>query len=279
VPELPGNRFLLYVGTGGPGHIDPSLNRGDAAESQGIDENPSWEKPFHALLQAILDDERAALLAVCHTFGVVCRWSGAAEPVVRGADKGGKSSGLVENVLTEDALEHPWFSRFAAELPDGRSLTVIDSRYFDLLPRNGMPRGATAIGYEAEGPEVRSLTMLELARDRGGIMPRVFAVNHHPEVVDRAHAMTVLELMWRRGDVTGEWYAERAATLKQTIHGRDVEALLRLTSQFTFLFPLQFHLSRVVRLRMEALGLEQTVSETAFLEKLMSYARESVRIE
>ena len=34
--------------------------------------------------------------------------------------------------------------------------------------------------------------MLELARDAEG-MPRVLGVNHHPEIVDREHILTVLE--------------------------------------------------------------------------------------
>src|SRR5947199_157061 len=42
IPEPPGGRFALYVGTGGPGHIDPHANDGVSPESQGIAEDPSW---------------------------------------------------------------------------------------------------------------------------------------------------------------------------------------------------------------------------------------------
>ena len=98
---------------------------------------------------AIQAAEEAALLAVCHTFGVMCRWSGAARPVLRGADKGGKSVGLLENLLTPEALAHPWFSRFADELPDRRRLPILDHRLYDLIPGpQPLPAGALPIGYD-----------------------------------------------------------------------------------------------------------------------------------
>jgi len=78
IPSSPNGRFQLYVGTGGPGHLDPRMNNGRNAESQGIDESIEWEAPLFRLFDAILGNERAALLAVCHSFGLMCRWSGAA---------------------------------------------------------------------------------------------------------------------------------------------------------------------------------------------------------
>ena len=80
LPEGPGGRYSLYVGTGGPGHIDPRANDGVASFAQGVRENPAWEEPAFRLFDAIRASEDAALLAVCHTFGILCRWSGAAEP-------------------------------------------------------------------------------------------------------------------------------------------------------------------------------------------------------
>jgi hypothetical protein len=41
LPEAPGGRHALYVGTGGPGHIDPAMNDGVSDGSQGIAEDPS----------------------------------------------------------------------------------------------------------------------------------------------------------------------------------------------------------------------------------------------
>ena len=43
LPEPPGGRFSIYLGTGGPGHIDPHMNDGLAEFSQGVREDPSWE--------------------------------------------------------------------------------------------------------------------------------------------------------------------------------------------------------------------------------------------
>jgi hypothetical protein len=45
VPEPPGDRFSLYLGTGGPGHIDPERNDGTSEGSQGVKEDPSWQAP------------------------------------------------------------------------------------------------------------------------------------------------------------------------------------------------------------------------------------------
>src|SRR5678815_4645490 len=36
IPEGPGGRFAVYIGTGGPGHIDPRHNDGSEAGAQGI---------------------------------------------------------------------------------------------------------------------------------------------------------------------------------------------------------------------------------------------------
>ena len=92
IPEAPGAGTRIYVGTGGPGHLDPRLNDGVSPGSQGIAEDPGWEPPLFALFDAIRADDDAALLAVCHTFGVMCRWLGIADVVLRGPEKGGKSS-------------------------------------------------------------------------------------------------------------------------------------------------------------------------------------------
>ena len=38
IPEAPGGRHVLYVGTGGPGRLDPRMNDGRSEGSQGIAE-------------------------------------------------------------------------------------------------------------------------------------------------------------------------------------------------------------------------------------------------
>jgi hypothetical protein len=257
LPEPPGGRFAVYIGTGGPGHIDPHENDGQSPGSQGVRENPAWERHAFDLFDAIHDDPDAALLAVCHTFGVLCRWSGAARPVLRSEAKG-KSSGVLENVLTPEGRDHPWFSRLAGSLADGRHLRIVDSRLYDLIPGPAtfIP-GFIPIGFET-GPDGRSpgeaMTMMELARDRGGVMPRIFGVNHHPEIGDRSRQHMLLNQKWERGEVTREWYEERLEMITRTYPGEDSDQRLHRTSIFTLLAPLRFHLERQVRLRAEALG-------------------------
>src|SRR5262245_19500058 len=134
LPNPDDDRFALYIGTGGPGHPDPRRNDGVAPLSQGVAESPAWESPLFSLFDASADRDDAALLAVCHTFGLMCRWLKVAEPVPRGPEKGGKSEGVLDNLLTPTAREHPWFAALAGRLsPDGR-LRVLDSRLFDLIP-------------------------------------------------------------------------------------------------------------------------------------------------
>src|SRR5919112_134101 len=57
IPESPGGRFSLYVGTGGPGSLDPHENDGRSELSQGIREDPSWEEPLFRLFDRILADD------------------------------------------------------------------------------------------------------------------------------------------------------------------------------------------------------------------------------
>lgn len=258
VPELPGDRFRIYLGTGGPGHLDPYANDGVSESSQGIREDPSWLAPASRLFDAILADDSAALLAVCHTFGVLCLWSGIARPVLRGPEKGGKSAGVLENVLAPEAERHPWFRRFSEELPDGQRLRILDSRLFDLIPGSGsFPAGITPVGWETlglGGPPGDALTMVELARDAAGVMPRVFGVNHHPEIVDRARQLLILEQKLARGEVSSKWVEERRETLTRTYPDEDSDNLLERTSSYTLLAPLRFHLWRQVRQRAESLG-------------------------
>lgn len=268
LPEGPGGRFRLYVGTGGPGHLDPRRNDGRSPGSQGVREDPSWEAPAFRLFDAIRADEDAALLGICHSFGVMCRWSGAAEASLRGPERG-KRTGILENVLTAEARRHPWFKRFGDDLPDGRRLRVVENRLFDLIPReDGFPPWVLPIGYETlgvGGPRGEAVTMLEFARDRGGVMPRVFAVNHHPEIVDRFRQVMILDQKRDRGEVTNEWYLERLEILTRTYPDEDSDQRLHLTSDYTLLGPLRFHLYRAVRRRAEALGLRVSVHEDQVL--------------
>jgi hypothetical protein len=269
LPEAPGARFLVYLGTGGPGHIDPRRNDGVAVEAQGVLENPEWEAPTFELFDAVQAHEDAALIGVCHTFGVLCRWSGAAQPVLRGPEKG-KCTGVLENVLSDEAREHPWLSHFAAQLDNEGRLRVVENRLFDLVPRPGaLPAGAQPIGWEAlgvGGPKGNAVTMLEFARDPGGIVPRVFAVNHHPEIVDRFRQVMILSQKRDRGEVSEEWYRERLEILTGSLPNEDVDQRLHLTSDFTLLGPLRFHLFRQIRGRVESQGRGTGLHESRVLQ-------------
>lgn len=235
VPE-PG-RFRLFIGTGGPGHLDPRLNDGSSEWSQGVDETGAWETPLFHLFDDIARDESTAMLAVCHSFGLVCRWSGIAHPVLRSE----KSSGLRINRLSREAMHHPWFEQFAGELPDRQHFHVVDNRLFDLILDDA---GKTMpIAFEAEGSS--ALTMVEIARDASGKMPRFLAFNHHPEIMDREHVLRVLDAKREHGEVDETWYQERVATMHQLFGEK--ERLSRLTSHYTLVEPLRFHLERAIR--------------------------------
>lgn len=240
IPESPNGRFQIYIGTGGPGHLDPRLNDGVSETSQGVEENASWEKPLFRLFDDILSSRTAAMLAICHSFGLVCRWSNVARPELRTE----KSAGMPLNRLSREALHHPWFEQFARELPDHHHFRVVDNRLFDLMLEDA---GKSApIAFEAAGST--ALTMIELARDPGGTMPRFLGVNHHPEIIDRDHIMQVLDEKRAHGEVNDQWYEERAVTMRDLFRGEN-ERQSRLTSHFTLLAPLRFHLERVIRER------------------------------
>ena len=265
VPEAPGGRHAIYIGTGGPGHLDPALNDGREG-SQGIVEDPAWEAPLFDLFDAIRDDEHASLFAVCHTFGVMCRWLGVADAVLRGPAKGGKSAGIVDNVLTRAARAHPWFSQFARVLPDGEHFRILDNRLYDLIPHGALPPGLTAIAYEAQpsGAAGDALTMIEVARDAAGSMPRILGVNHHPEIVNRRRQVVVLQRKKARGPVNPEWFDERLRTLIQPMADEFGERMLHLTSSYTLMAPMRYMLYREVRVRGELLGVDTGVHESAW---------------
>lgn len=237
VPESPNGRFQIYIGTGGPGHLDPRFNDGVNEFSQGVVETDEWEKPLFDLFDDILTSRSAAMFAVCHSFGLVCRWSGVARPELRAE----KSSGMPLNRLSREAMQHPWFEQFARELPDRQHFRVVDNRLFDLILENA--RTSQPIAFEAAGSS--ALTMIELARDAGGTMPRFFGMNHHPEIIDRDHIMQVLDEKRAHQEVSEQWYEERAVTMRDLFRGEQ-ERQSRLTSHYTLLAPLRFHLERVI---------------------------------
>ncbi len=213
VPRHDG-RHRLYLGTGGPGHLDPRMNRADDGDAEVV-EDPAWEAPLWSLFDAIAADRDAALYGVCHTFGLLCRWSGAAQPVKRGPEKGGKMSGVGSVVLTDQALAHPWFGRLGAQSDAGRRVPVLDSRHYDLIAPAALPAGVTPIAYEAlaGGDAGDALTMVEFARDASSARPRMFAVNSHPEIGAADRVTELLERMLRNGTITRELFEARSAVV------------------------------------------------------------------
>lgn len=237
IPQSPNGRFQLYVGTGGPGHLDPRKNDGVAEWAQGVNEDASWEAPLFKLFDDILSHKDAALIGICHSFGLMCRWSGAARPEVRAE----KSAGMPLNALTEEAASHPWFRHFAKSLADGRHYRVIDNRIFDLM----MERQGDFQPIAFETTENEALTMVEFARDAQNRMPRVLGVNHHPEIIDREHALAVLDEKRAQGEVKDDWYHERASTMNNLFRDEN-ERQSRITSYFTLLAPLKHHLQELI---------------------------------
>lgn len=235
----PNGQFHLYVGTGGPGHLDPRQNDGQKSWSQGIAEDPSWELPLFKLFEEIERHESAALIGICHSFGLMCRWSGIAEPRLRSE----KSSGMPMNTLSDEALRHPWFGKFAKELADQKSFRVVDNRLFDLVCAD---RDCIPLAWETGDSD--TMTMAELRRSPDDQMPRIYGVNHHPEIIDRQHVQQVLEEKRAHGEVTEQWYRERADTLSNEFQGES-ERQSRVTSRYTFLEPLRYHIAQMIAAR------------------------------
>jgi hypothetical protein len=112
-----------------------------------------------------------------------------------------------------------------------------------------------------EGPTGEAITMIEWERDSAGTMPRVFAVNHHPEIVDRSRQMLILRQKLDRGEVDQAWFDDRARVLTETYSDDAHDQRLHLTSDFTLMGPVRFHLYRQVRRRAEELGLTVPLHE------------------
>jgi len=245
VPRSKASRFVLIVGTGGPGALDPRENDGTSPGSQGILEDPSWEAPLYRFFDDVLSTPSTALFAICHSFGVLVRWAGIAEAVLRSELKGGKSQGVVGNVLTEEARLHPFFSGFWRE-NGGPDIKVLDSRLYDLLP-TGRP-GTPFLAFEQPGPTGLSdaVTMCEFARGRDGVLPRVWGVNCHPEIGDKGLQRERLERMAALGEVTAEWVRERRNALDAWDESALLEHSLQRTAAWTFQMPVRAHIGRAL---------------------------------
>lgn len=238
-------RFPLIVGTGGPGALDPRENDGVSPGSQGVCEDPAWEAPLFRFFDEVIRTEAAALLGICHSFGILSRWSGAARAELRPERKGGKSAGIVTNVLTDEAWAHPFFNDYFAE-NGGPEIKVLDSRLYDLLPTgNGFAR---PLAFECEPGGTRpgeAVTMLEFAHAPGSALPRVWGVNHHPEIGDVGLQRERLLRLWENGGLTEAWFKERLSALEAWNASAAAEHGLQKTTSWTFERPLRLHIARI----------------------------------
>lgn len=246
VPAGDPGRFGVVVGTGGPGALDPRENDGVSEVSQGVRERADWEAPLFRFFDRVALDPEVALLGICHSFGLLARWSGVAEARLRGPEKGGKSMGVKANVLTPAALEHPWFSGLA-RANGGEVIRVLDSRLYDLIP-TGVKTGLPLAAEEGPEPETcgEAVTMLEFARDRDGVGPRVWGANFHPEIGDQGRQRVRLERLGWRGEVTPAWLQERRRALDAWDQSESAERGLQWTSSFTFEGPIRRIVSRLL---------------------------------
>jgi hypothetical protein len=245
VPRGPAARFRLVVGTGGPGAIDPRLNDGVSPGSQGIHEDPSWLAPLFRFFDDVLATPSTSFLGICHSFGLLATWSGVASPVFRSELKGGKSHGVVGNELTGEARRHPFFAGFWND-NGGPQIRVLDSRLYDLIV-TGRP-GAALLAFEeatADGP-ADAVTMFEIARHADGVLPRIWGVNHHPEIGDKGLQRERLDRMARNGEVSEAWVTERREALEAWNHSATAEHGLQRTSAWTFEMPVAELLGRAL---------------------------------
>lgn len=250
VPSSP-SRFALVVGTGGPGALDPRENDGVSPYAQGVREDPSWEAPLWRLFDGLVRCPTASFLGICHSFGLLARWAGFGTAILRPAEKG-KSAGVVGNLLTEAARSHPWFGRLE-RASGGPTIQVLDSRLFDILPSGRGPGQVLAHETTPGGGRGEAITMVELDRFADGL-PRVWAVNHHPEIGDAGEQRARLLRIAASRQLSEEWLGERIRALEAWNASEAAEKRLQVTSTYTFEGPVRAILARALEARREAAG-------------------------
>ncbi len=246
VPRGPAERFRLVVGTGGPGAIDPRENDGVSPGSQGIHEDPSWFAPLFRFFDDVLATPSTSFLAICHSFGVLAMWAGVAAPVFRTELKGGKSHGVVGNELTEEARRLTRFSRGFWNDNGGPEIRVLDSRLYDLIVTGPPGGGAARVRGGPRGRSGDAVTMIEIARHADGVLPRIWGVNHHPEIGDKGLQRERLDRMAQNGEVSEAWVKERREALEAWNHSAAAEHGLQRTSAWTFEMPIAELLGRAL---------------------------------
>jgi hypothetical protein len=87
--------------------------------------------------------------------------------------------------------------------------------------------------------------------------------------VDRFRQVMILNQKRDRGEVSAAWYRERLEILTRSFPEEDVDQRLHLTSDFTLLGPLRFHLFRQVRRRAESFGRAHRLHEDRVLHAVL----------
>jgi hypothetical protein len=79
----------------------------------------------------------------------------------------------------------------------------------------------------------------------------------------------ILDQKRQRSEVSEAWYRERLEILTRQFPAEDVDQRLHLTSDFTLLGPLRFHLFRSLRRRAEALGTPFPLHESSVVQSML----------
>jgi hypothetical protein len=95
--------------------------------------------------------------------------------------------------------------------------------------------------------------MVELDRYADGL-PRVWAVNHHPEIGDAGEQRERLLRIAASRQLSEEWLRERILALEAWNASEAAERKLQVTSSYTFEGPVRAILARALEARREAGG-------------------------
>jgi hypothetical protein len=213
------------------------LNDGSDPRAQGVVEDPAWEAPLFRLFDAITETRgRGAPVRLPHV-RVMCRWLARRGPGRARAGKRRKSEGVLDNLSPERRASTRCFGVRSADRPEGR-LRVPRQPALRPDPDGRCATATCVMATETlgvDGPAGNAMTMMEVARDSFGRMPRVFGVNHHPEIIDRSNLMGMLKIKLARGEVTKEWYDLRMSTLAGALRRRAQRPPAARTVGFHFL--------------------------------------------
>ena len=202
LPEAPGGRHAIYVGTGGPGHLDPRAQR----RPRGLPGHRREPGMGEAAVRAVRRDSRrparVALRRLPHLRrDVPLAGRGrrrAARPPRRAARA--PASGTISCARRHAGIRGSRALRRA-------SATASASRCWTIVSSTCLPTGTVPAGRPACSPWTATRTARPATRspwskwrdDSRGAVPRILGVNHHPEIVNRQRQLALLEKKRARG--------------------------------------------------------------------------------